>query len=294
MSKSKILIQFDPDTHTSTFDSIVAIDAGVDHLLPQPAVLPEQIQELVYGAMFTRGPEDLKSTALFFGGSDVRKTELLVEAAEKTFFGPMRVSILADPKGCNTTAAAAVICAEKHLQWGGKTVTLLGGTGIVSRRIAEIIAGPGAPNPDTITIRICSRSIEKAEKVCEELASKSNAKFVPVLTSNEEQSLLAISDASAIFACGAPGVELLPEDWHVSTSAFVAIDLNAVPPAGIAGVQPLDAASKLGSTPCYGAIAVGGLKMKIHRRAIQMLFESNEHVLGAQQVYQLGRENFGG
>ena len=290
MSKQKILIQIDPDTHASTFDSIVAIDAGVDQLLRHSAVLPQQIEGLVHGAMFTRGPKDLKSTALFFGGSDVRKTEALVEAAKKSFFGPMRVSILADPNGCNTTASAAVICAEKHLQWAGKTVTILGGTGLVSQRIAEIIAGSG--NPGSTTIRICSRQIDRAEKVCQQLASKTNGNFVPTLTSNAEQSLSAIFDTNAIFACGAAGVELLPEGWHEKTSAFVAIDLNAVPPSGIAGVGAMDSSRQLDSTICFGAIAVGELKMKIHRRAIQMLFESNEHVLEVEQVYQLGKEHF--
>ena len=292
MSKPKILIHFDSDAHVSTFDSIVAIDAGVDQLLRHAAVLPQQIEELVHGAMFTRGPEDLKSTALFFGGSDVFKTQALVEAAKKCFFGPMRVSILVDPKGCNTTASAAVICAEKHLQWAEKTVTILGGTGLVSQRIAEIIAATATS--DSTTIRICSRQIDRAKKVCQQLSSKSNANFVPTLTSNTDQTLSAISDATAIFACGAAGVELLPEGWYESTSAEVAIDLNAVPPAGIAGVGPTDSSKQIGSTSCFGPIAVGGLKMKIHRRAIEVLFQSNDQVLELEQVYQLGKDNFSG
>ena len=292
MSKQKVLIQVDPDTHASTFDSIVAIDAGVDQLLRHSSVLPEQIEGLVHGAMFTRGQQDLKSTALFFGGSDVRKTDALVEAAKKCFFGPMRVSILADPKGCNTTASAAVICAEKHLQWAGKTVTILGGTGLVSRRIAELIAGAENPQSNSTTIRICSRRLDKAKKVCQQLSAKTNGNFVPTLTSTPEQSLAAIFDTNAIFACGAAGAELLPEGWYKKTSAFVAIDLNAVPPAGIAGVEASDSSRQLESTVCYGAIAVGERKMKIHRRAIEMLFESNDLVLGAEQVYRLGKKHF--
>jgi len=41
---------------------------------------------------------------------------------------------------------------------------------------------------------------------------------------------------------------------------------------------------------CYGAIGVGGTKMKIHRAAVQRLFESNDAVLDADEVYALGKE----
>ena len=37
----------------------------------------------------------------------------------------------------------------------------------------------------------------------------------------------------------------------------------------------------------YGAIGVGGTKMKIHKAAVARLFESNDQVLDAEEVYQL-------
>ena len=109
MAKPHILIQLDADPHPSVFDSVVAVDAGVDHLLQYANVQPEAVRDLVYGAMFTRGPEDLKHTAIFIGGSDVSAGEALLKAVTKTFFAPLRVSVLMDANGCNTTAAAAVI-----------------------------------------------------------------------------------------------------------------------------------------------------------------------------------------
>ena len=53
----------------------------------------------------------------------------------------------------------------------------------------------------------------------------------------------------------------------------VAIDLNAVPPAGIGGIQPQDKAAERDGQICYGAIGVGGTKMKLHKAAIRRLFE---------------------
>jgi len=41
---------------------------------------------------------------------------------------------------------------------------------------------------------------------------------------------------------------------------------------------------------CYGAIGVGGTKMKIHRAAIQQLFTANNLVLDAEEVFQIGQQ----
>ena len=37
----------------------------------------------------------------------------------------------------------------------------------------------------------------------------------------------------------------------------------------------------------YGALGVGDLKMKVHRAAVARLFESNDQVLDAEQIYAL-------
>ena len=38
---------------------------------------------------------------------------------------------------------------------------------------------------------------------------------------------------------------------------------------------------------CYGALGVGGTKMKIHKAAVARLFESNDQVMDAEEVYSL-------
>ena len=73
-------------------------------------------------------------------------------------------------------------------------------------------------------------------------------------------------------------------------SLRVAIDLNAVSPLGLGGVELLDKAVERDGAICYGAIGVGGTKMKIHKAAIQRLFERNDQVLDAEEVFALGRE----
>src|SRR5438309_11379307 len=89
-TKPSILIQLDTDPQPSVFDAVVAVDAGVDHLLRHGGVTPEKVRDLVYGALFTRGPDDLKRTAVFVGGSDVAAGEAVLEAVKATFFAGFR------------------------------------------------------------------------------------------------------------------------------------------------------------------------------------------------------------
>ena len=290
MSKSKILIQLDPDKQTSTFDSVVAIDAGVDQILRYNAVTAEQIEGIIHGAIFTRGVEDLKSTALFFSGSNIEATEALVAKAKDSFIGPMRVSMMSDPNGCNTTAAAAVLSAKRHIDFSDKTIAILAGTGPVGTRISHLIAGP-ANDGDGATIKICSRQMSKAESVCRELKDRlPSANFIPCHTSNSDQTKDTVYEAHAIFAAGAAGVELLDQSWQTLPNLKVAIDLNGVPPYGIQGINVLDNAKDFGGKTCYGAFGIGGLKMKIHKQAIKKLFESNNQTLEVEEIFAISAE----
>src|SRR5437588_3766241 len=110
MDKRKILIQLDGDPQPSVFDRVVAIDAGAEEVFSYGGVRPEQVRDLVHGAIFTRGPKDLHRTALFVGGSDVAAGEKLLAAAVAAMLPQygLRVSALLDANGANTTAAAAV------------------------------------------------------------------------------------------------------------------------------------------------------------------------------------------
>jgi hypothetical protein len=290
MPKRRILVQVDPDPHPSVFDSVVAIDSGVEQLLTHGGVSEDDVTGLVHGCIFTRGVEDLKSTALFFGGSNVERTEALVAKAKSAFFGPMRVSIMSDPNGCNTTAAAAVVSASQHVSWEGATVTVLAATGPVGIRVAQILAAEAHASSYAITIRICSRRLSRAQEVCDSIAIDGFAdlKLEPLEVPSSSDALSAIEGAQVVFAAGAAGIELLAEGW-LEKAPQVVVDVNAVPPAGIHGVDVMDKAQTRGDTICYGAIGVGGLKMKIHRKCIESLFESNEQVLEVNEIHAIGK-----
>jgi hypothetical protein len=282
----KILLTLDSDAQPSVFDAVVALDSGVEQLLRHAAVKPADVRNLVYGAMFTRGPEQLKSTAIFIGGSDITAGEALLKAVTETFFGATRVSVMLDSNGANTTAAAAVLSARRHAPLRGAIATVLAGTGAVGRRVVRMLAGEGA------RVRVGSRKRVHAEATCDRVSrAVANADLTPCLTDTPQAATTAIEGAQIVIACGAPGVTLLPTGALAQAATLqVAIDLNAVPPAGIADVKPTAKADQHGNVACYGALGVGGLKMKIHKAAIARLYTANNLTLDADEIYALGKE----
>lgn len=282
----KILIQLDGDAQASVFDRVVAVDAGAEEIFSHCGVKPEQVEALVHGAIFTRHPNDLKDTAIFVGGSDAALGEEILAAALKAMlpkFG-LRVSILLDPNGANTTAAAAVLAARKHLDLKRTNALVLGGTGPVGQRVVRLLAREGAQ------VRVGSRHVGRAQAVCLKIESLvPNAQLEAVCTDSSVDLAGALHEQTLVVAAGAAGINLLPLDVRLACVKLkVAIDLNAVPPVGIEGVEPTDKAKEREDMIVYGALGVGGTKMKIHRAAVARLFESNDQTLDAEEVYGIG------
>lgn len=285
--KKTILIQLDPDEQPSVFDAVVAIDAGVDVLLRHGGVCAESARGLVHGAIFTRGPADLNRTAVFIGGSNVAAGEELLKAVKAAFFGPFRTSVLIDANGANTTAAAAVLAAMESFGGSAKGVraAVLGGTGPVGQRVARLLVREGA------IVDLGSRTLDRAEATAHAIAAATNIKPTPFATADAEMLARGLHGAELVVAAGAAGAVLLPKSVRQRLHALkVAIDLNAVPPLGIEGVEATDRAVVRDGVACWGALGVGGSKMKIHRRAIEELFRSNDQILDAEEVLTLGKE----
>jgi hypothetical protein len=285
MSKPKILVQLDSDAHASVFDAVVAVDAGVDHLLRHAPVQVSQVRELAYGAMFTRGVDDLKSTAIFVGGSEVSAGEAIMAQLARAFFGPMRVSVMLDSNGANTTAAAAVLAAARNGPLAQGEVVVLAATGPVGSRVVRLLAREGA------RVKVASRTRMRAEAVCQAVAARTpGAELSPIETANQAQIVAALDGASVVISAGAPGVELLTAAARAGVRTLkVAIDLSAVPPTGLGGIQVTDSGKDRDGMLCYGAIGIGGTKMKIHKAAIRQLFETNDQVLDAEEIYEIGK-----
>ena len=159
---------------------------------------------------------------------------------------------------------------------------VLGATGPVGQRVVRLLAKNGGH------VRVGSRQKEKAEAVCAVGANVPNAKLEAVGVSSSSDGPAALEGRSLVVAAGAAGIVLLPKRVRdANKSVRVAIDLNGVPPAGIEGIELNDKGTDRGGVFCYGALAVGGTKMKIHKAAIAKLFAANNSVLDVEEIYNL-------
>ncbi|MGH7195084.1 MAG: NAD(P)-dependent methylenetetrahydromethanopterin dehydrogenase, partial [Candidatus Saccharimonadales bacterium] len=272
----------DTDEQPSVFDSVVAIDSGVDQLLRQQGVTPGNVRDCVHGAIFTRGRADLRYTALFIGGSNVTAAEAVLGEVRRSFFGPLRVSVMLDPSGANTTAAAAVWAARQHLPLESSTTAVLAATGPVGQRVVRLLARAGGE------VRVASRSPSKAAAVCEAVRAKfPAARLTPCAAASTEETATVLAGANLVIAAGAAGVQLATREALLQAGVCVAIDLNAVPPVGLAGIEATDRAAQHEGIIAYGALGVGGVKMKVHKAAIQRLFDANDQILDAEELFEI-------
>jgi methylenetetrahydrofolate/methylenetetrahydromethanopterin dehydrogenase (NADP+) len=280
----KLLLQLDSDPHASSFDTVTAYDAGADQVLCYGGVGLGDVRNLVYGAMFTRGGGDLKNTAIFIGGSSVPAGEAMLKEVKNTFFGPVRVSVMADPNGSNTTAAAEVLKIIRAIPVSGKNAVIFAGTGPVGVRAATLLAKEGCH------VIITSRNLDNAKKVSGEIKERFNLDVTPMEVRDDAGVARALENAQIVLATGAAGIELVKKElWSANPKIEVVADANAVPPIGIGGIQVTDDGKEREGKLAFGAIGIGGLKMKIHHAAVARLFERNDLVLDIEEIYEIGK-----
>src|SRR5690242_12364475 len=132
-----ILHMLAPQKHMSPFDVNMAADAGYKVIVPYINVALEEVGPLVQDAIFSRPPDYGVRTGFFMGGKDAILALDMMDAAAKAMVPPFQCSVVADPAGSFTTAAAMVACVERQLKqkfnrgWKGTKVAVFGATGVV-------------------------------------------------------------------------------------------------------------------------------------------------------------------
>lgn len=281
----KLLFQLDTDAIANTFDTVVAYDGGADHVTVHGGITPKTVGKMVDGVIFTRAPKKKKNSALFITGSDMREGQAVLDAVLDHFFDDFRVSVMLDSNGSNTTAAAAVAFARKHMDLKGKKAVILAGTGPVGQRAGVMLAKEGAE------VILTSRRKERADTACAAMERNFDVSLNAAAASDKHSFDEVLDGAQFVFATGAAGVQILNEDqWKDLPDLEVIIDANATPPLGIKGIDMADKGTERHSKICYGALGFGGLKLEIHRQCVARLFEKNNQVFDALEIYNLAKE----
>jgi Short-chain alcohol dehydrogenase of unknown specificity len=281
----KLLFHFDTDSPASVFDVVVAYDGGADHVTQLAGVTPSNCKRLVEGAIYTRAPKDKKNTALFISGSDLAAGQRLLQAVRKTFFGDFRVSVMLDSNGCNTTAAAGVALITQQEPIAGKTAVVLGGTGPVGQRAAVLLAKAGA------SVRLSSRSLERAAGACALMKDRFGVSLKPMAVADEAATESALTGANIVFGAGKAGVQLVSaHHWQENPSIELMADVNTEPPLGFEGTDRMDKGTERHGKLIFGGSGIGAFKLQLHRSCIAQLFERNDQILEAEEVYAIARK----
>jgi methylene-tetrahydromethanopterin dehydrogenase len=271
-SYKTVFVFLDTDKYCSPFDMLVAIDAFPDSMIfKYENVTAEDAPKIVFDLLFPRGPEGAKHTKVFINGSNFEMVEKVVEATQKAMkSAPWGNSIIVDPRGGYSTAAAAVaktFGAAMEKGFGsleGKKVTVLAGTGPVGQTAARIYAAEKA------NVTITSRVLSKGQAVADKINAEVGAQRVKVVeVTKPEQTAEATKDAEIVLSAGAGGIQLLSKA-QIGTSCKIVADINAIKPLGVEGLAPNDDSIEL-KTGVYGigALAIGKLKIKTETEMIK-------------------------
>jgi hypothetical protein len=208
----------------------------------------------------------------------------LFKAVQKVFFADFRVSVMLDSNGSNTTAAAGVARLAQSGKIAGQRAVVLAGTGPVGQRAAVMLSREGA------RVAITSRDPRHAGEVCAGIKERFGVEVEPIGAFSNDDRGRAIEDANVVFATGKAGVCLLDENhWKNNSNLRLIADANATPPIGITGTDMMDRGKERQGKIVWGAIGFGTLKLALHRACIGRLFESNDVILDAEEIFALAR-----
>ncbi len=295
MASKFILHMITPLKHMSPFDVNMALDAGCDDVITYTNVDAKEVTGLVQDAMFSRSPQDAVRTGIFIGGKDAILALDMLQAAKEALLKPFEVSIFADPAGSFTTAAAMVASVEKLLirehkrDLKGTKIVIYGATGVVGFTAGVITSLEGA----NVTLagydgaaRV-QRAAEEIKKRFETVVSAADAS-----TPDKIRALLQASDVA--LCAGRAGVQILSEaDMETAKNLRIAADVNAVPPPGVAGLDPQNNGEPIlgANIRGIGALAIGNVKYQTESALFKRMVEGKEALaLDFREAFRLARE----
>ena len=294
MARKNILHMITPLRQMSPFDVNMAIDAGFDVVVPYAGVEWAEVTGLVQDAIFSRPPDAGVNTGIFIGGRDVMLALDMLEAAREALVPPFTLSVLADPSGSFTTAAAMLAKVEKVLdaKFGrnlkGAHIVIFGATGVVGFCSAVIAAREGAK----VTLAGYD-GVKRVQTIADGIKARFDLDVTAADGSSDEAKRNLVADAEIVLSAAKAGIRVLSRAQLADASKLlVAADVNAVPPAGIEGLEVNAYAVEIPGTSAFGigALAIGNVKYKTEFNLFKRMIEPQKTVtLDFQDAFALAR-----
>ena len=297
VSEPRFILHFvTPLKNVSPFDVNMAADAGFDVIVPYTDVDLKEVAGLVQDAIFSRAPQDGKRTAVLIGGREPLLAIDMLEAAKNAMVPPhFEISVMADPSGAFTTAAGMVAVVERQLQTKGlklegRRVAVFGGTGPVGRIAGLIAAKAGAK----VTL-VGYDGLHRVTATCDQFGERFGVAMTPADGSDDAKKLKVVEDSEIILAAGRAGTRILTKDQlGAARRLLVALDVNAVPPAGLEGLDafangtPIEGTQGVG----FGALAVGNVKFRTeHELLASMRDAAPRRYIGVDEAFEAARRH---
>jgi methylene-tetrahydromethanopterin dehydrogenase len=296
--KRRVLHFITPLKNVSPFDVNMAADAGFDLVLPYTDVDLKEVSGLVQDAIFSRAPEDGRHTAVLIGGRDPLLAIDMFEAAKNAMVAPhFEISVMADPSGAFTTAAGMVAVVEKHLQvlgqkLEGKQVAVFGATGPVGGIAGLMAAKLGAK----VTL-VGYDGLQRVSARTDQFGERFGVALLPADGSDERKKEEVLGGTGIVLAAGKAGVQILSKEQLARVANLqVALDVNAVPPSGIEGVdafadaKPIEGTSAVG----FGALAVGNVKFRSEHAMLAAMSDAEQRrYLSVDEALAMARQHTG-
>jgi methylene-tetrahydromethanopterin dehydrogenase len=297
MKDPYLLHIFNPTKNVSPFDVNMAYEADFDGVIPYSNVTVEEVYALTQDTVFSRGATGVKRTGIFIGGREFGLAIDMLKQAKSAMVPPFEVSVFADPSGAITTAAALVAMVEIWIkkQSGedleGKKVHIFGGTGPVG-----ICAGILASLCKADVFITSHRGSEVAQRIADEYNGRYKVNMRGAASGTEEDIRAFLHDSNVVIGAAKAGIRVLSKaQIEQAESLMIAADVNAVPPAGIEGIDVNDMGKTLAFSPNkavgIGALAIGNLKYKVHYHLFQMMKKADKPVyLDHIEAFDVARE----
>jgi len=292
-----LLFYLDTDVKASPFDICMAYDVGYDAVIPYENVTPEDANTIVQDALLSRGPKGVKHTAFLIGGKNAERAEDVFKAAKDAMFPPFKTSIIVDPAGAYTTAAAMVAKAESAVlesklgELKDKTCAILG-TGAVGQIAAVLLAKIGC---NVMIVSLNPKRVdgkEHAENMGRLLAKDHGVQVQGVFAPTPAAKIEVLKKADVVMCAGIKGIRLVDKDMLNEVKHIkVLLDINAVPPFGVEGIELKDDMKEMmPGIFTIGALTVGNMKHKVEKEILKEARSNGKEVYNYNIALPMARK----